>query len=180
MYGLVNKGLQDFVTSKVGKEGWNKIREKAEVSEQTFVSMLPYPDEITYKLAIAAAETLGVSLEAALEGFGEYWILFTADEGYGDLVKMCGNNVGEFLSNMNNLHSRIRLTHPALIPPKIICTDQKEHSLILHYYSNRPGLTSMMIGLVKGLGKRFETPATIRSIKSKKDGHDHDEFEVTY
>lgn len=142
--------------------------------------MVSYPDEITYRLAQATANKLNVTLDQALEAFGEYWVLFTAEEGYGDLMKMVGSSVKEVLLNLNNLHSRIQITYPNLVPLRIECTEVTEHSLKLHYYSERPGLTAMVIGLVKGLAKRFQTPVEIKLSHSKSKGHSHDEFEVTF
>lgn len=180
MYGLVNKALQDFVTKGFGADKWEAIRLKAGVKETAFVSMESYPDDITYKLAGSASEVLGITLDQALEAFGEYWVLYTAQEGYGDMLKMCGNNLKEFLMNLDHLHARIRLSFPQLKPPTLKCSNVEDRSLHLHYHSDRPGLTAMVVGLVKGLGKRFSTPLEITLIDSKANGSDHDVFLVKW
>jgi hypothetical protein len=52
--------------------------------------------------------------------------------------------------------------------------------LKIHYFSHRDGLAPMVVGLVKGLAKRFNTSINIKLIQAKADGHDHDEFEVQF
>lgn len=180
MYGLVNRALQSLVIQKLGRDSWREICEKAQIDEYGFVNFMPYPDSLTYQLAAEAAKQMTLTLEQVLEAFGEHWILFTVDEGYGDLINICGSSFVEFLSNINSLHARIRLLHPSISPPKIICSDIQNNSLRIHYYSKRDGLAPMVVGLVKGLAKRFDTSVDIKVIQAKADGHDHDEFEVKF
>jgi hypothetical protein len=61
--------------------------------------MKSYPDEITFSLVGAASEVLQLSPEAILEAFGEYWILYTADEGYKDILNIYGKTLLEFLAD---------------------------------------------------------------------------------
>ena len=71
MYGLVNKATQDFVIAGHGEETGDIIKTKAVVKEEAFISMQPYPDEITYNIVMAASEHLGVDANDILEGFGK-------------------------------------------------------------------------------------------------------------
>ncbi len=178
MYGLVNKAFEDLVCDHYSEETWEKIKEKAHVDVDAFISMDPYDDEVSYKLVEAASEVLEQSPEKLLEVFGEYWVLYTAKEGYGEMLNMAGDNLFTFLNNLDNLHTRVGLAFPNLQPPSIKCTDIQAHSLRLHYYSTRPGLASMVIGLVKGLGKRFNEELHITQTLNRDHGADHDEFLV--
>ena len=56
------------------------------------------------------------SLEAVLEAFGEYWTVYTIEEGYGDLCMM-GGSLNEFLDNLDSMHDRIEHAMPGLVPP---------------------------------------------------------------
>lgn len=176
MYGLVNKAIEGLVCDHYGEETWDMIKEKANVDIDAFISMDSYDDEVSYKLVKAASEILGQPPEQVLEVFGEYWVLYTAKEGYGEMLKMAGDNLVTFLSNLDNLHTRIGLSFPQLQPPSIKCTDVQADSLRLHYYSTRPGLAPMVIGLVKGLGKRFNEEIDITQTMNRDQGADHDEF----
>ena len=78
------------------------------------------------------------------------------------------------------MHTRVALAFPDLRPPSFWCTDVDEHSLILHYLSERQGLAAMIPGTVRGLGRLFDTEATVRQVASREDGADHDQFLVTF
>jgi hypothetical protein len=142
--------------------------------------MVKYPDEITYKLVGAASEVLNTPAEQILEAFGEYWTVYSAEAGFGHMLDFAGNNLVDFLRNLDNMHTRIKLTFTELEPPSFKVSDLAEGSLRLHYYSKRPGLAPLVIGMVKGLGKRFSTPVAARLDRSRADGHDHDEFVILY
>lgn len=183
MYGLVNKALQDLVCSRFGEDTWDTIERNAGVDIEVFVGMEAYPDEVTYKLVQAASETLGLSADAVLEAFGEYWVSYTAKEGYGELLKLAGDTFPAFLQNLDNLHTRVGLMFPSLKPPTFWCTDIGEGSLRLHYrpgLDSRTGLGPFVVGLVKALAARFKTAIEIEQTASRRQGADHDEFWITF
>jgi hypothetical protein len=180
MYGLINKAIHDLVVTKFGEAKWTEICRKAGITDASFVSMVKYPDDVSYKLVGAASEVLNLPAEQVLEAFGEYWTVYSAREGFGHLLDFAGSNLVDFLRNLDNRHTRVALTFPELEPPSFKVTDVTDKSLRLHYYSKRPGLAPVAMGMVKGLGKRFNTPASIRLDKGKANGHDHDEFVVTF
>jgi hypothetical protein len=180
MYGLVNQALEDFVRRGYGDAAWNRVRGGAGISLDMFVSMDSYPDDITYKLVGAATEVLGLQAPQILEAFGEHWVLYTAQAGYGEMFAMFGSDLRAFLLNLNNLHSHVAMTFPDLRPPsfeveQIDGTD----SLLLHYHSERTGLAPMVVGLLKGLGKRFSQDISIRQT-AHREPDDHDVFRIDY
>jgi hypothetical protein len=172
MYGLVNKAVVDLIGSKFGEETWNKIKRKADVDIDVFVSMDGYPDDITYRLVGAASEVLGITAEQVLETFGEYWVLYTASEGYGPLLNASGSSLREFLMNLDALHARVALQMPDLRPPRFRLVDIDDKTLLLEYHSTRVGLAPMVIGLLRGLGIRFNTEMKVTHVRKPQ----HDEF----
>lgn len=174
MYGLVNKAVVDLVVSKFGQDTWNAIKKKAEVDVDVFVSMDGYPDDITYRLVGAASEVLKIPPEAVLEAFGEYWVLYTAAEGYGPMLDASGKTLREFLENLDALHARVALTMPALKPPRFRLVPVDDKTMLLEYHSTRQGLAPMVVGLLRGLAIRFNTPIEI----SHKSGDGHEEFTI--
>jgi hypothetical protein len=180
MYGMVNKAVEEMVCMHHGEETWEKIKAKAGVDVDVFISNEGYPDEITYKLVGAASEVLGAPAEAILEAFGQHWILHTASEGYGGLMRAGGKSLAEFLINLPNFHSRVVLMYPNLQPPRFECSEVTEQSLNLHYFTHRSGLSSFVVGLVQGLGKMFETPVEVQLLESRENGADHDIFHIEW
>ena len=180
MYGLINRAIQELISDQYGETIWIEIKENSQVDVDNFLAMSTYPDEATYRLVEEASKILGLSENQIFEAFGEYWILYTAQEGYGPLLDAAGDTFVDFLQNLNDLHARVSISMPDLKPPKLVCSDINRDSMRLHYYSERPDLTPLVIGLLKGLGKKFKTPIEIRLDKSKAAGLDHDEFFITF
>jgi hypothetical protein len=180
MYGLVNKAIEDLVTTEHGSEVWDTIRREAEVDIEGFVGMTPYDDAITYRLVAAAGRVLGVPGPELLRAFGRYWIQFTARQGYGQLLDMAGRDLPSFLNQLDAMHGRVGMTYRELRPPGFRCEELDGGDLLLHYWSDRPGLAPMVIGLLEGLGDRFETPLVATLEARREDGADHDVFRIRY
>ncbi|MUG99894.1 heme NO-binding protein [Scytonema sp. UIC 10036] len=180
MYGLVNKAIQNMVCSRFGEDIWETIKHKAEVNIDAFISMESYPDDVTHRLVYAASLVLEISPQEILQAFGEYWVLYTATEGYGQMLEMAGSDLSEFLHNLDNLHARVGLSFPNLKPPSFECTEMDEDIMQLNYQSTREGLSPMVLGLVKGLGTRFNTEVEIVQTQNRDEGFDHDEFSIRY
>jgi len=166
MYGLVHIGLRDLIKSSHSEQQWLKVLSQSKLSAESFISMQSYPDATTYQLVGAAVEVLGVSAESLLEDFGKHWVLHTGPDAYGSILDMSGDSLPELLENLDDLHVHLGNIMPNLIPPSFQCEDVTENSMLLHYRSSRQGLTPMVLGLLKGLGERFQTPCTASIISS--------------
>lgn len=180
MYGLVNQAIEDLIRKNHGDEVWDTIKRKAGVDIDAFVSMDAYPDAVSYDLVAAASEVLGTPADRLLEAFGEHWTLYTATKGYGELFRMGGSTFKGFMQNLHNLHTHVALSFPNLKPPSFWCTDVTDSSMNLHYQSTREGLGPMVVGLVRGLGRMFDTKVSITPTLTRADGAEHDVFLVTY
>jgi hypothetical protein len=180
MYGLVNQAIEDMIIAQFGEATWLKIKQEAQVAPAFFENMESYPDKITYDLVSVANKVLGISSEQILEAFGEYWVLYTAQKGYGDMLTMAGHDLPTFLQNLDSLHSIVGSMMPHLQPPSFKCTNITSNQLILHYYSKRQGLAPMVIGLIRGLGKRFGTVCEAKHMGREEGNEVHEVFEVTW
>ncbi|MEG4075783.1 heme NO-binding domain-containing protein [Microcoleus sp. Pol14C2] len=180
MYGLVNRGIQDMVCDRFDEATWEKIKQKAQVLDEQFLILEAYPDDLTHRLVKSASEVLGLSGAEIMQAFGEYWVKFTATAGYQEILDMAGDTLPEFLENLDDLHIRIGVQFPKLRPPSFECTEVARDAIELHYRSTREGFAPMVVGLVKGLGDRFETAVEIAHTQSREAGFDHDIFRIEY
>ena len=180
MYGLVNKAVEEMVCMHHGEPVWRRIKERAGVDEEVFISNQGYPDDLTYRLVAAASAELSLPAEAVLEAFGSHWVLHTARDAYGGLLQAAGRTLPEFFSNLPDFHTRVKMIFPKLEPPRFRCTDVTAGSMRLHYHTHRRGLTPFVVGLLKGLGTMFSTPVEVRLVASRDQGADHDEFDVVW
>ncbi|WP_299406008.1 heme NO-binding domain-containing protein [Acaryochloris sp. IP29b_bin.148] len=180
MYGLVNKAIQEMVCDHYGAETWKAIKTIAETEADNFISLESYPDDLTHRLVKSASQVLQRSTADIMEDFGKYWVEFTGQEGYGEMMDLAGNDLPEFLDNLDDLHSRLGVIFPKMQPPSFQCSDQQLNTLNLHYYSHRQGMAPMVSGLLEGLGERFTTCVEVTQTQDREQGADHDVFSVTY
>lgn len=178
MYGLVNIAIRDFVLREHGDELWERVRTLAGVPSSTFVGMERYPDSTTYDLVAAASRELDAPVETLLELFGEFWMEFTAREGYGDALEFAGSGFVDFLANLDDMHAHIALSFPHLDPPSFELDDGDPDALVLHYRSDRPGLAPMVVGLIRGLAKRFDETVAVEHVPGGAAGESHDTFTI--
>lgn len=178
MYGIVNQGVKDLVLGQFGEDTWEQIRQKAGLEEEEFVRMSAYPDDITYALVGAATEVLGLSAEDILIAFGRHWVLFTAKEGYGDLLDLAGDRFVDFLHQLDDMHTRVQLSFPELRPPSFTCEERDDGSIRLHYHSHRAGLASLVVGMLHGLAERFHISIEIEHTPCEVETGAHDIFDV--
>ncbi len=167
MYGMVNKAIQQMVTRDHGEDAWEAIKNAANVKEDLFLSNTSYPDSITYDLVDASSKYLNIDAELILIEFGKFWVLVTAMEGYGGLMRAGGNNLKEFLLNLPNFHTRVSMVFPELIPPTFEVHNIAVNSLDLHYITHRPGLQNFVVGLIKGLSTMYEVETEITLIANR-------------
>jgi Haem-NO-binding len=180
MYGIVNKAIEEMISSGFGKDKWDAVRQRSGVLEDFFISNEPYDDAITYNLAQAASVELQIPLAQVLNAFGEYWVLHTGKEKYGSLMEAGGNSLLEFLTNLPVFHNRIMLMYPNLNPPEFKVSDKTANSINVHYYSSRVGLQEFVRGLLSGLAKLYKVDAKINYIVQKSPQSDHDIFNVSW
>ena len=180
MYGIVNKAIQDLVTENFGADKWELIKEKSGVDIDYFLSNEPYDDDITYQLAGATSEIIGITVGQVLNAFGEWWILRTGKEKYGGLMEAGGNNLKEFLVNLPQFHNRIMLMYPKLTPPEFKVSDIENNSIHVHYFSKRDGLQEFVRGLLSGLGKMYGVETSIDLMQSRDEGNSHEIFKVSW
>jgi len=180
MYGIVNKAIQDLVIVNFGEEKWEAILERSGIEEDFFISSEAYDDEITFKLAGAISEEMGMSLKDVLVTFGEWWVMKTTKEKYTGLMESGGSSLKEFLENLPLFHNRVMLIYPKLTPPEFKVSEVSKNSLNLHYFSKREGLQEFVRGLIQGLGKMFNTPIQIELIETRDLGDNHEIFKVSW
>ena len=94
-------------------------------------------------------------------------------------MRLSGRTLPEFLQNLDQMHSRLALTFKHMQPPSFTCTDVTPTSLVLHYHSTRAGLLPFVVGLVKGLGAYFQTPAQVEILATREAGAPNDSLRVT-
>jgi predicted hydrocarbon binding protein len=178
MYGLIHIAIRDFVILHHGDEAWQKIFDRTNADESIFNNMQAYDDSVTFGLVGATSEELNIEVSGLLEDLGVHWVLKTAVEGYGAIMDFGGANLPTFLRNLDALHEQVAMTFVDLDQPSFRLIDETESKLVLEYRSVRDGLSPFVVGLLKGLGQRFNEELSVKQISMKSEGADCDVFEV--
>ncbi|XP_023392486.1 guanylate cyclase soluble subunit beta-2-like [Pteropus vampyrus] len=154
LYGFINTCLQSLVIEKFGEETWEKLKASAEVQD-AFMTYTVYDDLITIKLIQEACKVLGVSMEAILKLFGEYFFKFCKKSGYDRMLRTLGGNLTEFIENLDALHSYLALSYKEMNAPSFRLERGADRKILLHYYSDRSGLCHIVPGIIESVAKDF-------------------------
>ncbi|KAH3843075.1 guanylate cyclase soluble subunit beta-1-like [Dreissena polymorpha] len=178
MYGFVNYALELLVIRRFGEEKWEEVKRVANLNmDGKFIIRKIYNDAATYSVVGAASQVLGVPAAVLLEEFGKMFFDFCKESGYTKILKVLGANTREFLQNLDALHDHLATIYPGMQAPSFRCTDGTG-ALILHYYSDRPGLEHIVIGIVKAVAKNLhDSEVEVKVIKTKEEC-DHVQFSI--
>lgn len=180
MYGIVNKAIEELVTANFGEDKWEAIKLRSGIDVDYFISTEPYDDDLTFQLAQAVSDEMGMTLSDVLIAFGEWWVVKTTKDKYAGLMEAGGDNLKEFLINLPLFHNRVMLIYPKLTPPEFKVSDISDNSINLHYFSKRAGLQDFVRGLIQGLGLMYNTPVKITLLQTRDEGSSHEIFNVNW
>jgi len=154
MKGVIMKCLGDLVTEKFGKAKWQEALEKAGAHKETvFLATSNVDDQLTMKAIGSVCEVTGLTPAEAADAFGEYWVNVFAPKIYS--VHYRGvTSARDFLLKMDEIHRFTTATIPDAHPPRFAYEWTSPNTLVMGYESQR-GLIDILVGLIKGVGKRF-------------------------
>ena len=179
MYGMIHKAIRDMVRTVHGEDTWKQVLAESGAADADFLSLRSYEDDIAYSLVGACSSVLGASPQACLEDFGRFWVLVTASEHYGDMMRSYGKDCFALLIRLNEMHERISSTFSGYKPPHFTVEMLDERRCRLHYRSVREGLSPFVVGLVHGLGEFYgeEVDIALESTANE-DGGEYSIFTV--
>jgi hypothetical protein len=163
MKGTIVKCLEELVRTKHGDERWRAILAQCGMAPTTlFFTMSVVPDADVVKLLGATATVLDVTLEEAMDAFGDFWSTTYAPSIYGAYFKKA-KGAKDFLLNLDHIHVAMTKTAGAS-PPRFRYEWRGDNHLVMHYSSPR-GLVALMPGLIRGVGRYFSEKLTV-SVKA--------------
>ncbi|KAJ8676635.1 hypothetical protein QAD02_012422, partial [Eretmocerus hayati] len=180
-YGFVNYALELLVVKTFDNETWEAIKKDAAVNmDGQFLVRQIYDDEVTYNIISAAVNRLKIPANEILELFGRMFFDFCQDSGYDKILQVLGATPRDFLQNLDALHDHLGTLYPGMKAPSFRCTERStDGALILHYYSDRPGLEHIVIGIVKTVAKKLhDTDVEVQILQTKEES-DHVQFLIT-
>lgn len=161
MKGTIVKCLEGLAKLKGGDAAWKAILNKAGVPDHTiFTTTTVVPDGDVLKMVGAAAEVLKVSVQQAMDAFGDHWSTTYAPKIYSVYFERA-KSAKAFLLSLDDIHVAMTKTMAGAAPPRFRYED-KGRELVMHYSSPR-GLVALMPGLIHGVAKLYKEKVTVRT-----------------
>lgn len=162
MKGTIVKCLEELVTEKFGAEKWRESLERAGIPEWRTFTVLGDVDEAEFmRIMQGVAGAALLSMEQAMDAFGEYWSTVYGPKVYG--AYFSARSARELLLNLDHIHEVMTKSMESARPPRFRYEWRGDKLLIMHYESRR-GLAALMPGLIRGLGKYYNEKLTARVV----------------
>ncbi|CAD6199505.1 unnamed protein product [Caenorhabditis auriculariae] len=114
-----------------------------------------YSDQDTYILVDSVSVVIKVTRDQVWELYGAFLITYSMEIGWDELVRALSPNLKGFLDNLDALHYFIDhvVFKANLRGPSFRCEENADGTLMLHYFTGRPGLYPIVKGVVKEVAK---------------------------
>lgn len=172
MYGMIHRGIRQMTIDRAGVDAWRLVEERLGIGPAELISANVYPDELTLALIAAAAEQMGHSVPECLNAFGRYWIGFAENSPYGAIMDFVGQDIAEFVTNLDRMHKAVLLAMPEAQVPDFTLLRASPGELVVRYRGKRAGLEVFVIGLLEGLLERFGRTGRVTLANSSADAAD--------
>ena len=167
MKGTIVKCLEELVITQFGKDKWEKSLSDVGLNTSTvFWPRADIDDGQVLKLVGAVCGNLDISPSQAADAFGDYWVNVYSQRMY-PLYYERNATARDLLLDMNAVHTEMTRSLQNARPPRFEYEWEDDKTLVMCYKSHR-GLLDFVVGLVKGVGKRYEEPLQVTRIDPDK------------
>jgi len=167
MKGSIVKCLADLVRSGFGEQKWNEIFQKSGADPDMVISAVSDIDDKTvFKLIENTCKVLNLTKQQACDAFGDYWVNNYAPKIYGAYY-LRFQNAKQFIMGMDKVHETVTKSVANAHPPRFTIEETDANTIIVKYISNR-NMIDFYIGLVKGVGKYYNTTINIKKLSDEK------------
>lgn len=159
MHGLINRGVQRFVSDSYGEAKWHAAALRANVGVSDFEAMWIYDDHVTYEMLAAVCDVLDRSYEETLEDIGTFLVSNPNLQAIRRLLRFGGVTFTDFLHSLDDLPDRARLAVSDLDLPMLQLHEESPDRYTLVCYSDRPGWGHLFIGVLRAMADDYGTLA---------------------
>ncbi len=168
MYGMVNQAIKRMVIDVLSEKDWADICSKVKISSEDFQVFQQYDDEVTLNLVLSVCEFTKKEPAEILESFGEYWIKYSFNTEYRDLISTFSTGPVNLIKSLNTLHDRLEISFEELTPPAFDVVSEDTNSLVINYYSERDmPLEFFVKGLFQGIFLHFDKKCNVIMLEEK-------------
>lgn len=155
MYGMIHQAARDFAVSRLGQEEWSRLLASQDLTGRHFIGVEYYSDEETMRLVGLIADRLGLGMAETFRELGGAWVDFAGASTYGRVLRMAGDDLETFLSNLDRMHASIKSNMPKAALPGFEVVASDGDAISVHYRSQRRGLAPFVQGILASVAERF-------------------------
>jgi len=167
MKGVIAVCLSELVTTQFGEDKWKEILRASGLDENLIVlHTADIEDSTVFTVIDSLCNVLGISKQQAYDAFGDYFVNVYAKRVYKAYF-IGVKSAKEFIMKMDNIHDLVTKNVPGARPPRFDFEHLNENTIIVNYKSSRQ-MIDLYIGLVKGVGKYYNTPINILKMSEQR------------
>ena len=167
MKGSIIKCLSDLVRNNFGENKWKEIvQQSGENPQMAIFATSDIDDKTAFKLIENTCKVLNLTKQQACDAFGDYWVNTYAPKIYS-IYYPNFENAKQFIMGMDKTHETVTKNMLNARPPRFTFEEVDENTIIVNYLSTRK-MINFYTGLVKGIGKYFNTPIDIKKLSEER------------
>ncbi len=155
MHGLINRGIQRFVTDTYGAAKWRAVVRQGGLDFTDFEAMLTYDDAVTPLVLAAVCDVLERPYDELLEDIGTYLVSHANVEALRRLLRFGGVTFIDFLHSLDDLPDRARLAVSDLDLPRLELIETAAEQYSLRCHSQNAGWGYLFIGVLRAMADDY-------------------------
>lgn len=155
MHGLINRGIQRFVTDTYGDAKWRAVTHRAGFDFVDFEAMWQYDRSTTLVLLQAVCDVLDRPYDELLEDIGTYLVSHKKPESLRRLLRFGGVDFVDFLYSLDDLPDRARLAVSDLDLPRLELLEESPDYYRLRCGSPEPGWGHLFMGVLRAMADDY-------------------------
>lgn len=155
MHGLINRGIQRFVTDSYGAAKWRAVTRSAGLDFTDFEAMWIYDDAVTPAVLAAVCDVLDRPYEELTEDIGTFLVSHAKVEALRRLLRFGGVTFIDFLHSLDDLPDRARLAVPDLELPRLELMERSAEEYSLRCYGEHAGWGYLFMGVLRAMADDY-------------------------
>jgi methyl-accepting chemotaxis protein len=166
MKGTIVLCIAELVKTVGGDEKWREILRKSGLPEDLKLTRVADVDDAVIQTVLKnICEVLNLNILQVADAFGDYWINVYAPKHFKAYLFGL-NSAKALIMGMDKIHYQVTKILPNAHPPRFDYEEIDEKTLKVHYKSHR-NMIDFYIGLVKGIGRMFNTSLKIKKLSEQ-------------
>lgn len=168
MHGFIFSEIRKYVESKLGREAWLAVMEKAGLGRKEYENMLSYPDAEAVGIVVAASQITGIPVPTVLEDFGRF-IGQDLVRIYRPLLDPSWKTLDFLLNVEETIHHIVRTRNRQAKPPRLVCSRVADDEVAIQYSSERR-MSALARGIAAGVATHYGEEVEISEVPLTADG----------